>query len=302
MMTRRHTAHLVMLIIGVAILLSFSSLNATGSLTLTHIHGLSFSPDGAQLFIPSHHGLAIYSKGGWSPAPGPQHDYMGFSVTGEFFYSSGHPAPGSPLQNPFGLIRSGDGGRTWEPLGLAGESDFHLLATSYGTNAVYVYNPAANSRMPQPGLYVTTDDGQQWHRAKSTGVSGRVFALAVHPTESNRVAMGTANGLYLSQDTGDHFQRVAHGMRVLSLFFAHDGQHLWWSGMGERPTLTRLHWQTAQSVSIPLPPLERDAISYIAQNPIRQQEWAIATFQRDVYLSSDDGKTWKQIAKQGMTL
>lgn len=212
MRTRRHTAHVVMVIIGIAILLSFSSINATGPLTLKPIHGLSFSPDGAQLFIPSHHGLAIYRKGGWSPASGPQHDNMGFAVTRDCFYSSGHPAPDSPLQNPVGLIKSRDGGRTWESLELAGKSDFHLLATSYGTNAVYVYNPAANSRMPQPGLYVTTDDGQQWQRVKSTGLSGRVFALAVHPTEAKRVALGTENGLFLSHDGGDHVQRLARGI------------------------------------------------------------------------------------------
>ena len=148
---------------------------------------------------------------------------------------------------------------------------------------------------------MTTDDGKHWQRAQSTGISGRVFALAVHPTESNRVAMGTAHGLFVSHDTGDHFQRVVPGMRVLSLFFAHDGHHLWWGGMGEQPTLSRLHWQTGQTVAISLPPLERDAISYIAHNPIRRQEWAIATFKRDVYLSSDDGETWKQIAKHGVT-
>jgi hypothetical protein len=284
-----------------AAMLLLHPVQAAGPLILTHIHGLSFSPDGTQLFIPSHHGLAIYSQGKWSPAPGPQHDYMGFSVTGEFLYSSGHPAPDSSLQNPFGLIKSRDGGRTWEPLGLAGEADFHLLATSYETNAVYVYNPAANSRMPEPGLHGTTNDGQQWQTAKSMGVSGRVFALAVHPTDAKQVAMGTADGLFLSDDMGDHFQQVSHGMRVLSLFFAHDGEHLWWGGMAERPTLNRLNLQTAQSASLPLPPLERDAVSYIAQNPVRHQEWAIATFLRDVYLSFDGGKTWKQIARQGVT-
>src|SRR2546429_5088264 len=51
--------------------------------------------------------------------------YMGFAATAQGAYSSGHPAPESGLTNPFGLIRSRDGGKTWDKLGLEGESDFH---------------------------------------------------------------------------------------------------------------------------------------------------------------------------------
>ena len=69
------------------------------------------------------------------------------------------PLPGSGLVNPFGLIKSGDGGRTWQKRGLESEADFHLLATSYGTNAVYVFTHAPNSRMSKPGIYSTVNDG-----------------------------------------------------------------------------------------------------------------------------------------------
>ena len=56
-------------------------IHAAPSLTLHHIHGLSYSADGKQLYIPMHHGLAIYNGSQWSKAPGPEHDYMGFAVT-----------------------------------------------------------------------------------------------------------------------------------------------------------------------------------------------------------------------------
>jgi photosystem II stability/assembly factor-like uncharacterized protein len=248
-----------------------------------------------------HQGLAIYSGSRWSKASGPEHDYMGFAVTREFFYSSGHPAPGSPWKNPFGLIKSKDGGQTWEHLGLMGEADFHLLATSYHTNTVYVFNPAANSRMPQVGLYYTTDDGKRWHAVKRAGVAGSVASLAVHPTQDNVVAIGTRSGMYLSQDHGETFQRVAEAPQVLALFFAFDAPHLWFSSFDGKPALTRLHWQTGQTEPLELPALDQDTVIYIAQNPVQTQEWAIATYKRDVYVSSDAGKTWKQIAQQGET-
>ena len=119
---------------------------AQSPVMLVHVHGLAYSADGERLMIPSHHGLAVYENGKWSKAPGPQHDYMGFAATANYIYSSGHPAPGAGLVNPFGLLRSRDGAKTWDQLGLEGESDFHLLATGWNTNAVYVWNSSANSR------------------------------------------------------------------------------------------------------------------------------------------------------------
>src|SRR5688572_7919185 len=103
-----------------AVLVAGGAAHAQSSVTLTHVHGLAYSADGKRLMIPSHHGLALYESGRWSKAPGPQHDYMGFSATAKYLYSSGHPAPDSGLVNPFGLIRSRDGGNTWEKLGLEG--------------------------------------------------------------------------------------------------------------------------------------------------------------------------------------
>lgn len=50
---------------------------------------------------------------------------------------------------------------------------------------------------------------------------------------------------------------------------------------------------------MPLPALTDDAVAYIAQNPARRLEYALATFERGVYLSRDGGKTWSQIAARG---
>src|SRR3546814_17411184 len=85
---------------------------SAATIQLMHVHGLSYSADGTKIFIPSHRGLAIYSQGHWSTADGPPHDFLGFSATRDALYSSGHPAPGTNLVNPFGLIKSPDGGRT----------------------------------------------------------------------------------------------------------------------------------------------------------------------------------------------
>ncbi len=290
------------ILFGFMIMIPCFFVYAANTVTLTHVHGLNYSADGKKVFIPSHHGLTIYSEGHWFKAKGPAHDYMGFSVTKDAFYSSGHPAQGSLLMNPFGLIKSRDGGETWDHLGLKGESDFHLLATGYETNVVYVVNHAPNSRMDRSGLYYTADDGKKWNFAKKQGVDGNVISIGVHPLDSNVVAVGTKAGLYLSKDKGNNFQPIKNGMQILSIFFELDQKHLWFSGFDAGASLTRLNLETKKTESITVPPMERDAVAYIAQNPVNHKEFTIATFKKDVYQSFDQGKTWKQIAKGGDTL
>src|SRR3981189_2219891 len=114
---------------AVAALIALLAAPARAEVTLVHVHGLAFSADGKRLMIPSHFGLAVYENGKWSKAPGPQHDYMGFSATASHIYSSGHPAPGSGLVNPFGLLRSRDGGKTWDQLRPRRGSGFDLFCT-----------------------------------------------------------------------------------------------------------------------------------------------------------------------------
>ncbi len=43
----------------------------------------------------------------------------------------------------------------------------------------------------------------------------------------------------------------------------------------------------------------QDAIGYLAVNPVRPDEIAMATFERNIFLSTDGGQTWKQIAHNG---
>jgi len=234
-----------------------------------------------------------------SKAPGPQHDYMGFSATAKNIYSSGHPAPGSGLVNPFGLLRSRDGGKTWDKLGLQGESDFHLMATSWNTNAVYVWNGEANSRMKKTGLHYTLNDGFAWKAARGSRLEGEPRAVAVHPHDGAIVAVATSAGVFLSRDSGEQFAAVATGGQGLSALFDLDGQHLWYGTFDGRPHLVRAALGGGGATEFKLPPLEKDAVAYIAQNPKLRSEYAIATFKRSVHLSKDGGKNWLQIADNG---
>ena len=283
------------------LLMSLFATLAHAQVALVHVHGLSYSADGKSLMIPSHHGLAIYEAGKWSKAPGPEHDYMGFSGTARHIYTSGHPAPGSSLVNPFGLLRSRDGGKTWDKLALEGESDFHVMAAGWNSNAVYVWNAGPNSRMKTPGLHHTLNDGFTWKKASADGLAGDVRSIAVHPDNPSMLAIATTQGLHVSSDHGDRFSKVTNG-ETFAPFFDLDGKHIWHAGFSAgKHVLVRMPTGGGQRLQIALPRLQEDAVGFLAQNPVARDEYAIATFQRDVYVSKDQGQTWKRIARRGNT-
>lgn len=275
-----------------------AAMPAQAEVTMRDVHGLTYSADGKQLIVAVHDGLVVYENGKWSKSRAPQHDYMGFSATSKNLYSSGHPAPRSGLVNPLGVVRSKDGGKTWEKLGLEGESDFHLLATSWNTNAIYVWNHAPNSRMPRPGLHYTVNDGFAWKPARAQGLKGDPQAVAVHPGNATIVAIATSSGVFVSRDSGEQFEPVASGAQGVSVFFDLDGKQLWYGTFDGQARLARAPLG-GKATSIVLPAIGRDAVAYIAQNPANRAEYAIATFEKSVYLSKDAGRSWAPIAVRG---
>ncbi|MFD2330118.1 F510_1955 family glycosylhydrolase [Cohnella sp. GCM10020058] len=181
------------------------------NLQLEHIHGLGYTSDGQTLLIPAHTGLIAFSNDKWSEAEAQKHDYMGFVTVDSGFYSSGHPGAGGKLENPLGIIQSSDMGKTIATRGLAGESDFHLMAAGYRTHTIYVFNPTPNSKMDTMGLYFSKDDASTWMRSQMNGITTEPLALATHPTDNKIVAIGTEQGLFISQNAGDDCSSCSKG-------------------------------------------------------------------------------------------
>ncbi|WP_258804228.1 F510_1955 family glycosylhydrolase [Pseudarthrobacter sp. NS4] len=159
---------------------------ATG-LPSSHIHGLSVNGETDQVLLATHEGLFDVTK---SPATqiGDTNDLMGFTAAGDngVFYASGHPGPGSDLPNPMGLIKSVDGGKTWEQLSRQGESDFHALAAT--KSGIVAYD----------GTLQTSPDGKTWSAASTEFVP----AVLAGTPETDTVLATTREGLQRSTDGG----------------------------------------------------------------------------------------------------
>ncbi|AOT05783.1 F510_1955 family glycosylhydrolase [Arthrobacter sp. U41] len=161
--------------------------SAAFALPSSHVHGLSVNRETDQVLLATHEGLFDVTK---SPATqiGDTNDLMGFTAAAGqgVFYASGHPGPGSDLPNPMGLIRSVDGGKTWEQLSRQGESDFHALAAT--KSGIVAYD----------GTLRTSPYGKTWADAQVDFVP----AVLAGTPEADTVLATTRDGLQRSTDGG----------------------------------------------------------------------------------------------------
>lgn len=264
---------------------------------LRHVHGLAYSADGTALLVPSHFGLSAFRDGRWSDLDGPIHDFAGFSVARTAMYASGHPTPGTPLPDPLGLVKTTDGGGTWQVLTLGGQTDFHVIAAGFRSNAIYVLSEAPLPAMPKLGVYLTRDEGRTWRRSAARGLEGEVLALAAHPVEAETVAAATDRGLYLSRDAGDRFRRVA-GKAATGVAFDPRGKVLHYA-LATSSKLVSVPLERGARRAVDLPGIGLDYVTHIAPSPVDDRVLALATRGRSIYISSDRGSTWRQIATRG---
>lgn len=282
--------------------LSLLAQTAPEAIRLTHIHGLFFSSDGARLQIPGHRGIAAFERSQWTRVPGTGSDFAGFSAAWNVWFASGHPGLASDATGALGLGRSTDGGKTWQNIEFAGDSDFHHLAAGYRSASVYLLNSSASSALPLPGIYVSRDLGMRWKRAATTGLSGEVTRLAAHPDDPGTVVVGTSTGLYLSRDGAETFTQLQGGQRIFAVAVEPSGEALWYGTYNKRAKLLRKHLKSTQlEHALTLPAMHGDAVAFIAFNPVVKDEVAMATTRRNVFISRNGGKDWVQIVHEGDT-
>jgi hypothetical protein len=170
-----------------------------------HVHGLGVNPADGALFVATHTGLFRAPPGRLrAQRVGDRfQDTMGFTVTGpDRFLGSGHPDARDRLAPFLGLLRSTDAGRSWEPVSLLGERDFHVLEAA--GERVYGYGTDFESR--QASLLVSNDGGRSWQERTPPEP---LISLAIDPDDPDSVVASGERGTYSSSDAG-------HGWRPLT--------------------------------------------------------------------------------------
>ncbi len=173
-----------------------------------HVHGLGVNPADGAVFVASHNGLFRAARGEAQARPvgSSGKDVMGFSIVGaNRFLGSGHPGDDENLPSNLGLIASSDAGRTFRPVSLLGEVDFHVLRGS-GTR---VYGSDSSSGR----FLVSRDAGRSWSERRPPGA---LIDLAVNPRNPDRVVASTDSGLSASSDGGRNWSRLGEQIALVA--------------------------------------------------------------------------------------
>ena len=200
-----------------------------------HVHGLGVNPADGALFIATHTGL-------FRAGPGERkavrvgdrfQDTMGFTVVGpDRFLGSGHPDGREDLPPFLGLIRSANAGRSWQPVSLLGERDFHVLEAA--GRHVYGYGSDYESRTQ--GFLVSSDGGRTW---RERAVPEPFRSLAIGPERAEAIVAAGEQGLYLSDDSGRRWRQLGPGGGLVAwsrrvVFVRFDGRVLAADDPGDR--------------------------------------------------------------------
>ena len=178
-----------------------------------HVHGLGINPADGSLFIATHTGLYRVGEDSRKAerVEDRYQDTMGFSIVGpNRFIGSGHPdAREQELPPLLGLIESTDAGKSWQPISLLGEADFHVLRSA--GERVYGYD-ASNDR-----LLASTDGGREWNEL---GKPAPIVDLAPNPSDPRLLVAtgigGLDQGTYASRNGGQSWQRLNDAVGLLA--------------------------------------------------------------------------------------
>jgi hypothetical protein len=177
-----------------------------------HVHGLGINPADGALFIATHTGL--YRSGEGEPTAvrvgDSRQDTMGFTIVdADRFLGSGHPDAREDMPPLLGLIESTNEGRSWEPVSLLGEADFHVLRSA--GERVYGYD-VTNDRLMR-----SEDAGRSWAQVDRPAP---LVDLAPDPADANHLmaagASDIARGLYESGDGGRSWVRIGDAVGLLA--------------------------------------------------------------------------------------
>ena len=253
-----------------------------------HIHGLGIEPADRIILYIATHGDFYQSHDGSPPFKVDivRADYMAFNAppsAGIPLYASGHPSTGGNT----GLIRSMDGGQSWESVAKVLEPpvDFHAMAVSKSDPSVIIGFDSGGR-----GLFKTVDSGKTWETLQYPDY---ISALAISPNDSQIVFAGTGKGIFQSNDGAKSWIQLDEykGITILAMSFDENGVLYASNQFGlSRSSDLGETWE-----KINKPDLTITSIAVDSQNKIIYIAGYSSQGFQEVYRSLDDGASWQII-------
>lgn len=197
------------------------------------------------------------------------------------------------------LFRSRDAAETWTelPFPKAFRSTLHAIVIDPARTDCYLV--AVSSEMPQnSGVFRTVDDGATWQQLPGLERK-QVWALAVWPGNSQVVAAGTPEGVFLTEDGGDNWTRLAPPRSpwprpVVSLAFDPEDRKTLYAGTPHLAWKTSDGGATWQRLSRGM---EEDSDIFSINVDPKRRNRLLAGACSGLYRSFDGGGTWFNLPK-----
>ena len=244
---------------------------------MIQIHELTINEVDGKLYIATQTGLYRLSNDGHPERIAGIVDLKGFTIIEPgVFLASGHPSPAmiSEQNAPphLGLIRSTDGGLTWETVALLGEADFHVLRPV--SEGLYGYSASQRQLMFSKDLVT-------WETRGSLDI----YALVADPEDDNYLIAATPQGIAISEDGGRRWRMQAGAPPITVLA---------WGGLRKPVGITRFGqvvvlneesvWETVFSF-----PAAPEALG------LHEKTLLAGIHGQGIWQSDDGGETWEQI-------
>ena len=123
--------------------------------------------------------------------------------------------------------------------------------------------------------------------------------IAVHPSNKEMLAISSKDGVFVSHDAGNSFRKLENTQVTTSIYLT-EKKGLFASIEEGNIQLYELNLDTNQIQPYPTPDLSQEnPIMYISSNPTHSDEWTFVTYENDIYTTTDNGGTWKEIVNKG---
>jgi hypothetical protein len=112
---------------------------------------------------------------------------------------SGHPDKLGTLPNFLGLIRSDDGGRTWEAVARMADADLHKIILRH--DRLYAFDAVLSAMLISP------DGGKTFREAFTP--RGLIIDFEVDPADPDRIVASTEDEVFRTEDGGESWRPLA---------------------------------------------------------------------------------------------
>ena len=239
--------------------------------SVSHIHHVKVIEN--KILVLTHEGLfELVGKNDMKLIGKNRIDVMGFTSLGKLLFASGHPAIGSKMPNPIGLVKSLDGGLTWKSVSLVGKVDFHFLEGAgsdlYGADS-------------QTGkLMYSSDSGKTW---KDLG-ENTFTDIAVSPKMSGMAIAVKDSELLLTEQAFKSTTKIKNALKITQIEWRKSGLYGLGGSSLYKSTNSGKTW-TKLSTFKGVPGILSAS-----------DQMMLVTVGSDIYTSNNEGKSFKKIS------